>query len=190
MKKIRMAGVCALVLFWIVSLIASHPAANRSVTVPYMMKADVLFAQLDSEMNTAEESGDIEPLRLSIPSIERAFEYPVCVLLLDSGGKVISDSVNLKDSGIYKACLETASQPSDIPTGLIEGTITAETLKYAYAFDCGEKEYTLAAYSRINQITETLRSEAFKFSLLTLTAAFVILTALFLAVTKERKKEG
>ncbi|MGN0403345.1 MAG: helix-turn-helix domain-containing protein [Acetatifactor sp.] len=182
-KKMRRLIVTMMVIFYFTAIFVSLCLSNRLVTGPYMNMGSELFVMLDEEMRTAKSSGDLKLLIGNIPVYGKCFDYPVCLILIDEQGNVIAETATDKDSDLYRTCLKSALDGREGRTGFLEASTSAEQIVYLSSIECDGKKYTLSAYSHINQVIETFRSDYFLFSLLIMTGVLVVFLAVFLSLS-------
>lgn len=189
-KKMRRLLVTMMVIFYVTAIFVSLCLSNRLVTEPYMNMGNELFGILDGEIRTAQSSESLELILSNIPVYDKCFDYPVCLILMDEQGNVIAETATDKASELYRTCLNSALDGREGRTGFPESFTSAEQIIYLSSFECEGNKYTLSAYSHINQITETLRSEYFLFSLLIMTGILAVFLAVFLVVGRNDSRRN
>ena len=179
-RKMNRIVIAMVVLFYFAATLVAFVLCNRLVTGTYMDRGAEWIDGIERGMEIAVNTNSIENLRQNIANGNGLFAYPMCAVLTDEQGTVIAETVTLASDQGYLRCLDMARNGKADPLGLIEYTITADSLQFARSFRCGGTTYTVAVCSWISQVMETLRSEEFLFAVIVLTIGatlFLILLA-------------
>ena len=179
-RKMNRIVIAMVVLFYFAAALVAFVLCNRLVTGAYMDRGTEWIDGIERGMEIALSTDSIENLRQTIANGGGLFAHPMCAVLTDEQGTVIAETVTIESDEAYIKCLDMARNGKPDPLGLIEYTITADSLQFARAFHCQGATYTVAAYSQTSQVMETLRSEEFLFAVMVLTmgaALFLILLA-------------
>ncbi|MBS7240694.1 MAG: helix-turn-helix transcriptional regulator [Acetatifactor sp.] len=179
-RKMNRIVIAMVVLFYFAAALVAFVLCNRLVTGAYMDRGTEWIDGIERGMELAVSTDSIENLRQTIANSGGLFAYPLCVVMTDEQGNVIAETVTIESDEANIKCLDMARNGKPDPLGLIEYTITADSLQFARAFHFQGATYTVAAYSRTSQVMETLRSEEFLFAVMVLTigaALFLILLA-------------
>ncbi|MGN0384432.1 MAG: helix-turn-helix domain-containing protein [Lachnospiraceae bacterium] len=187
-KKKMIRVVVSMTLFsYLAGLLLCFTLSNRLVTNLYMAEGDQLMTRIDEEIRIAGQNGNLDIFKGNVPLYdENSLSYPVCVILADAGGNIIAETATDKQSELYVSCLESTRVKKAGRVNLIEGYISADKIIYATFFECAGETYVVSAYSHINQVLETFRSESFVLSLLIMTGVLIAFWVVLFIMNKMR----
>lgn len=187
-KKKMIRVVVSMTLFsYLAGLLLCFTLSNRLVTNLYMAEGDQLMTRIDEEIRIAGQNGNLDIFKGNVPLYdENSLSCPVCVILADAGGNIIAETATDKQSELYVSCLESTRVKKTGRVNLIEGYISADKIIYATFFECAGETYVVSAYSHINQVLETFRSEGFVLSLLIMTGVLIAFWVVLFIMNKMR----
>ena len=178
-KKIIWAVLISTIAFYVVSLFASFPIANKVITKTHMEDGRDIVRMMDGEVRAAIEQADLEMFKHNVPLYKNSFTHPICVILLDGKGNVIAETEMDKEGELYVTCKEAATNGNE------QVMISADKVEYVTSFEFGGENYTISAYSQINQVSETFTSEYFLFAVLILTSALILFLTIYMIIGKK-----